>query len=377
MNKKLIWSFLLAAITTMSAAQNAEVVSAYNYLKFNELDKAKASIDKATVDVKTGSQAKTWYYKGMIYQALGESADPKFSVLDANALSVAAEAFKQSIALDNKKQYAEESQKRLSIIAARFANKGVTDFKAKEYASALAAFESSLSINPSDTPLVYNCALSAQNAGLKDKSILYFGKLIEMDYKEPEIYRSLASVYKVDKDTTKALEVIGAGLKKYPTYNPLIIDELNIYLARGKSGEVIYKLELAASQDPTNKSLYFALGVANDNLGKKDAAEAAYKKAIEVDAEYFDANYNMGAMFYNQAVETFNKANQLPASKQKEYDAGIAKSKEQFGKALPYLEKALLIMPKDRNSMISLKEIYARLGDYTKSGEMKKRLEAK
>ena len=81
-------------------------------------------------------------------------------------------------------------------------------------------------------------------------------------------------------------------------------------------------------------------------------------------------------MYYNGAVETFNKANNLPQSKQKEYEAGIAKSKAEFGKALPYLETSLALNPEDRNTLISLKEIYARTNNLTKATEMKKRLEA-
>ena len=41
-------------------------------------------------------------------------------------------------------------------------------------------------------------------------------------------------------------------------------------------------------------------------------AEADYKKAIELKADYFDALYNLGALFFNNGAEIYNQANDLP-----------------------------------------------------------------
>ena len=70
-------------------------------------------------------------------------------------------------------------------------------------------------------------------------------------------------------------------------------------------------LELAAEQDPTNEILWFSLGSVFDNLGNVEEAVTAYTKAIDVNADYFDANYNLGALYFNQAVQGINEANEL------------------------------------------------------------------
>jgi tetratricopeptide (TPR) repeat protein len=111
-------------------------------------------------------------------------------------------------------------------------------------------------------------------------------------------------------------------------------------------------------------------------MGKKVNAEKAYKKAISIDTVYFDALYNLGAMHYNAGVEVYNKVKDLPMSKEKEYNTGKAKYTASFNKSLPYLEKALTLAPNDVNTLLSLKEVYAKLDNFTKSGEMKKRIEA-
>jgi tetratricopeptide (TPR) repeat protein len=104
-------------------------------------------------------------------------------------------------------------------------------------------------------------------------------------------------------------------------------------------------------------------------------SETDYLKAIEIKADYFDPYYNLGAMHFNTAAELANEANKIPFSKQKEYDAAIAKAKAAFEKAQPYLEKALELQPDDSNTMVSLQQLYAQLKLNDKSLEMKKRRE--
>lgn len=104
-------------------------------------------------------------------------------------------------------------------------------------------------------------------------------------------------------------------------------------------------------------------------------AESYYAKALEIKPDYFDALYNLGALFYNEAAEKIKQANELDLSKQKEYDKLSAAAKELFNKALPYFDKALAIDGNDLNTLIALKEIHANLGDTKKSNEYKARFD--
>jgi tetratricopeptide (TPR) repeat protein len=368
-------------VTLGVQAQNAEVVNAYNYLKYKELDKAKIAIDRAITDPKTGISAKTWYYRGLIYQDITESPDVAVQSIDKESLDKAVESYVKTIELDTKKQYSEEVKKRIPYLQNRYVNDAITAYKAKDFAKAAQYFEKSIDISKNvfgktDTALLFNVAIAAQNAGNSAKQKETLAKLIELKYPEPEIYRSMAGIYFAEKDTTKGLEYLTMGRAEYPTNNSLMIDELNVYMGRGQSKQIINKMVAASNADPKNKTLKFALGSTYDNMGKRDSAEKAYKEAIAIDSNYFDAYYNLGAMYYNQGVEIYNKVKDLPISKEKEYNAGVAKFKASFKKALPYLEKALEIQPKDLNTLLSLKEVYAKLDNFPKSAEMKKRIEA-
>ena len=100
--------------------------------------------------------------------------------------------------------------------------------------------------------------------------------------------------------------------------------------------------------------------------------EADYKKAIELKDDYFDANYNLGAMIYNQGADMNNAANDIKDNKK--YNDAKAKADERLKQALPYLEKANEINPKDKNTLISLKQVYARIGDQVKYQKAKEEL---
>ena len=120
----------------------------------------------------------------------------------------------------------------------------------------------------------------------------------------------------------------------------------------------------------------FAFAGSNEIAGNQAVAITSYKKAIELKSDYFDANYNLGALIFNQGVELVDKANKLPPSKQAEFDKLKTQFDAKFGEAKPYFEKAYQINPKDVATIQSLKQLYLRLGDMPKAEEMKKALDA-
>ena len=101
-----------------------------------------------------------------------------------------------------------------------------------------------------------------------------------------------------------------------------------------------------------------------------------YKKAIAIDPNYFEANLNLGYVLISPAIDEYNAANQLPASKQKEYDAAIAKSKADFNAAKPYLQKAVELNPKSVDALNNLKTYYLGVQDNVNANATQKKIEA-
>ena len=89
--------------------------------------------------------------------------------------------------------------------------------------------------------------------------------------------------------------------------------------------------------------------------------------------------YSIGALYYNRAAATTKEMNALADDYSK---AGLKKYDElrklvltQFDEALPYFKQAEALNANDRNTLIALKEIFARKDDLPTSTEFKNRLE--
>jgi len=377
--RKLFLLATLFCISLLIKAQPIQVQSAFNYLKRGQLDRAKEAIDAAILHEKTMNDPKTWFYKGNIYLDIHLSKEPKYQQLEKNALQIAYDAFQKSIELDANKEYFDQVKVRLYICGEQFYNMGVSLFNKKDYENAVIAFEKTAKVNGifgvQDSLATYNAALSAQFSGQKAKAKENYLKLVKMNYRNPQIYTALSDIYKADKDTTQALKIVQNGRTKFPEDYNLIITETNIYLSKGETEKAQKNLQLAVEKNPTNENLYFAIGANYDVLGKFDEAEKAYLKALELKPAYFDAIYNLGALYFNKGVSIFEKADKITDLKL--YDVEKEKFDAMFNKALPYLEKAHELDPKDRNTMISLSQLYARIKQYDKAKQIKEQLEKK
>ena len=100
---------------------------------------------------------------------------------------------------------------------------------------------------------------------------------------------------------------------------------------------------------------------------------------MELDAKDVDAIYSIGASFYNKAAIYSKEMKKLESdfSKegQKKYEAAEKLMLAEFENALPYFKKAEGLNPNDRNTLIALKEIFARKNDLKTANEFKARLQ--
>ncbi|MEO8148704.1 MAG: tetratricopeptide repeat protein [Bacteroidia bacterium] len=386
--KKLI--VLTVAILSVSLAysQKAKVQTAYSYMKEGDLDKAKQYIDEASVNEGSMGMAKTWYYRGQIYQGMFKNA--KYGSLSPDPLGEAYKSYKKALEIDPKYEYKDEITQYMAFITASIFNDGLASYEAKDYNKALTRFETILEINPNDTSSIVNSALAADKAGMSEKAIGYYERLVALNYQDAAIYMSLVQLYKNAGQKDKATEALLKGRKAFPNDNNLMIEELNSVLQSGDDKKAAAMLDQAIAHDPENSSLYFAAGTIYDKLANpKDAkgtdlpkpenytelvnkSAGYYTSAIAKKPDYFEANYNIGALYFNQGAELANKANNMPLNKQKEADALNKQAADKLKQAEPYLEKALALNPKDPSTQLSLKQLYVRTGETAKYEELKK-----
>lgn len=99
------------------------------------------------------------------------------------------------------------------------------------------------------------------------------------------------------------------------------------------------------------------------------------KKSLELDPEFFDSNYNLGALYVNKAITITEEANALPLNEEKKYNELKEQSDELLEKSLPYLEKADELNPNDIYVLRTLRDIYARLNQLDKLREIEKKID--
>jgi tetratricopeptide (TPR) repeat protein len=379
MNKlsKIITLLLFASFS--SFAQKAELQSAMNYVKWGDLEKAKTSIDNCVANESTMGMAKTWYWSGFIYQSIADSKDEKLAALKPGALAQALKSYQKALELDAKtNDYTQEIREKMGNIAYNYMDAGINNFQEKKYEEALNNFEIGIQVkkdffNLTDTNGINNCALSAYKSGQYSKATIYYNQVISLNAGDARTFMALASSYLNQNDTTSALKALGQGISKYPQDKDLTTRQFNLYLMSGKASEAYAEAEKSIQLDPTNANLYLNKGILAEQLNKPAEAEAAYKKAIELNAGLFDAQYNMGTFYYNQGVEMNKKANDIKDNAK--YEAAKKQADEKFKVALPYLEKAFELNKKDTGVLQSLKVLYSRAGNQEKVNMINKAIE--
>ncbi|HET6244415.1 MAG: hypothetical protein H0V01_15340 [Bacteroidetes bacterium] len=134
-----------------------------------------------------------------------------------------------------------------------------------------------------------------------------------------------------------------------------------------KSMEIEFKLALAS----VFTSIYDSERVANIAYFKK--VEDLYANVLQIDPENISANYNLGILYYNKAVNIINEL---------DFDMDIFEFMEVqestvsiFKQSLPFMEKAYKLDPQKKETLKGLEGIYFSLHEIEKSNEIKARLE--
>lgn len=366
-------------------AQQAKVVSAINALGYytkdrsdiESLQKAKGFIDEAITAESTVGKPKTWYVRGNVYSALHESKNADLIKQAGEPLKIATEAYEKAYSLDAKYENANECYMRAVY---GYKSLGIAAFNEKNYSSATEFFEKVVSLaaikGTVDKEAIQNAAVSSMNGGNYDKAIEYYGKMIGDDT-TGVLYGQMYKAYLSKGDTANGLARLEEGRKKFPRNQALLTENLNHLFRQKKNAEAEELLKLAIQNDPSNHTLYLAAGSTYENLGRMNDAIAAYKKAIEIKPDAWQAYYNLGAYYNNEGKRLQDAANNEKDAKK--YEAGVKAADEQLNLAMLNLEKAKELTPvgsSDRmDIMKALKQLYVRLNLTEKFEAIKKEMQ--
>ncbi len=401
-----------------SLKEASKSLSEYTKDPFNNsaaLAQAKAHLEEAFKDPKVASEVKSWLTKGEIHYNIGDSEvktkllNPDAPINDPTSGIEAFDAYMKAFEMAEKKGDMKNAIKGLQETGTLLNTLGVELYRVQDYENAFATFEAEIKLcnflreQEEDclldsgtlyTEKLYFAGLTAYYANLPESAIDLLKKAKETGTDEASLYTVIYESYKSMDMAEEGLAYLDEGRKKFPDDSGLLFSEINHYLAAGELDRMIGKLKEALEKEPENISVILTLGQVYDELQVKATesgdVEAAneyfensldyYKRALDMDPDNFDLNYSLGALFYNKAagmtVALNEAANDFSAAGTKKYDDLKTQMSSLFDQALPYFLKADSIDGQDANTLIALKEIYARKDNFEKSNEYKDRLDA-
>jgi hypothetical protein len=419
-----ILTFLLFAITVTAQEDAAKTVKAANkaFSAFGtdqtkngaKLDEAKTLIDGVIGNDAVKGLASTWLLRGKIYNEFFTRDNLK-RVLEPNAKSTAPadaayqayQAYSKAQTLAAKNFEKKDALKGMIATIGNLSSQGITSYEAGEFKTAYNNFSGILAIHDlakaggEKSPLekvedynnqLYITGLAATNAKMYPEAKPLLEKLVGMKYDKAAVYQALYKI-KSEENDPKAYDVLAEARKMYPNEVSLLFDEINHFLKLNKMDELIDRLKTAIAKEPKNITLYTTLGSVYENLaGKEDVTKKPnraeeysknamdyYNQALAIDPSNFDANYSIGAFHYNRAAVLTKELNKLADDYSKagtaKYDVKKGEVAAAFDAALPFFKKAETKNPNDKNTLIALKEIFAKKSDFKTSNEFKARLE--
>lgn len=360
----------------MIEVYNSQILNAYRGMtttNFNVIigkpnEQTNIDIDGVSTDKYTMERVNFFFVEGSL--EFWQVTNP---VLEA-PLNDARTAITKAMELDVNGKKTKKISENLQTLKKLYLDEGLNSYSAKKYYEAYLFFKNSIEIalmpqvNVLDTAIYYYAGLAAQLGEKNHEAIEMYKKAIEMgSTSEGAAFFNIYEAYKSVGNEDEGIKYLELGLVKYPQNLNILYSLINIYLSKGEDpSKIIIYIDKAIADNPTNASLFFAKGTLYDKLEQTNNALDSYLKAIELNNEYFDANYNIGAVYYNNGVKLVDEANKIPAQKVAEYDAMIEKSNAEFKKAIPFMTRAAELNPQSAEAVEASMNLYFRFRNESK-----------
>ena len=392
--RKFVLLFGFACFVFVVNAQKHNIVNSSIALKnanktdgeemVSNLIDAKNYIDEAFLNTSTSDEPKMWNYRAKVYLKIALLKDQK---IDNDAIFKAKQSHIRCLDRDKKgrvvvRKWTKEEDVVAGLIQCGYKlfNMAIDEYNNENNSKALKLYDEIFEIfdydsedqlkrgNITKETVLHNSFFAARRMKDNERSKVLLQNLIDLNFNDPSIYVHMSDILQEEGNDDDALKYLSLGRDYFENDPVLINSQINLYIKLNRTDELIDKLSDAIELDDMNDLLFFNRATVYDQKGMLDEAIIDYKKSIELNPDNFNSNYNLGALFFNRGVELRNEANN--SSSDKLYNKLKKESEVFFDDALPFLETSLSLDPNDKNTLLSLKQLYYLKGDYKKSKEM-------
>lgn len=379
--KKSLLTLALLSFASAGFAQNSAIYKVKDQLTKNDIAGAKATIEAALANPKTTKKAPFYNKAGelglralqpeLIKASQGMPFDTTlFCTATDDAIVNYTKSFQENllpnekgkVKVDNNIQ-TDNHRRLLEMVsyyhyAAVFQHQNSNMSKAIEYfqkyldypsnpAFSKAESDSILTANKKDYAQThfYLALINYKNKDW-DATLSATEKILDDTLNLRDIYLMRMQAYLGKNDSTSYLNTLRDGAMRLQDPN-FAQDLLREYMMRNQTAEAKAVAEEMVKNDPQSRMAWYMRGCVDLELTKDyPAARQSFKKAIELDPNFFEANMNMGATFVNEVVARRQKGEYcLDRTKVAKFNADFEKQKKFYAEARPYLEKAKELAP--------------------------------
>lgn len=398
-----------AAEKALKNGNSAEAISV--------LTQAESSLSAAT----DAEKAQYYFVKGNAHMDLAN----KKTELPKN-LELAAKAYQQVVAVEKtsgKAKYTTQAQGSIAEIKNQLINAAVDSGNAKDYKTASKLLYQSYELDKSDVEKLYYAGNYALNGEDYDTALKYYEECKNLNYsgegigyyaknavndqeeffgstaaskadrdskvklklysnprdekipsKKGEILKNIALILVQQGKINEAKQALSEARAANPDDTAIAMTEANIYLELNDFNMYKKIVTEILEKNPNDADLLYNLGVIASKTNAADA-EAYYKKAIQIKPDYINAYLNLAILKLDADKKIIEEMNKLGTSEKdnKRYEVLKKQRNDMFNSALPYLEKALELDPKNEEVGTTLINVYGAL----EMTDKKKALKAK
>jgi tetratricopeptide (TPR) repeat protein len=414
-----------AVLISVSAfAQKDQIKAAEKALKGGNAAEAKTILMQAESVIANATDAE----KAQYYFVKGNTLlDLSNKNIDASKNQTdAANAYLDLLAVEKtsgKSKYSEQAKTAIADIKSKLINGAIQEGTNKNYAAASAKLKAVYDLDKTDMEKLYYAANYAVNAKDYDTALAYYGELKKLNFsgestsyfaksavsdqeeffgsdataktdrdqkvrlklysnprdekvpsKRGEIYKNIALILVEKGKTEEAKAALKEAREANPDDTALAISEADLYLNLEDYKTYKTLITQVLEKNPNDADLLYNLGVISS---KTDAASAEnyYKKAIAIKPDYVNAYLNLAILKLDADKKIIDEINKLGTSEKdnKRYEVLKKQRDVVFTDALPYLEKAYELSPKNEDVATTLLNVYGAL----EMTDKKKALKAK
>jgi tetratricopeptide (TPR) repeat protein len=339
MKKTLLASVALAAILFSNELHAQGVEDKLRDAQCESAADAIESAEKNTDHPKRGLKGSSWLKLADAYMDASTSCG-RDSMSSKKAYETYLKAKEVDAAGDGKAKEDIEAALVSPKLHASLLSQGAAYYNVQELGNALELFKLANMVDPKDTTTTLYAGIVAQQNGDIDMAEDFFIKHVTNGGTDAAVFYSLSLIYNKEEDYDKSIDILKKGIEMQPNDKDLKGQLINTYIVSEKIEDAKTDLKALVDANPTNTANMTNLAIIYDNTGDRENALKYYNMVLGVDPDNYDVNFNLGVMYFNQAVEIKKEVDAMDMKEYQKTGAAVEKKVcEKMTQAKPYFER--------------------------------------